>query len=170
MIENKDEQINEGLLEKAKVPEKYNNTSKAVIAMMGYNITNFTYMAISKNIMLTGVRPFDLMFFRSLVSFTQNLIMTKCNGTEIIGDEIRNNATNRKTLLIRSIAGTIGFSCYVIAISKIPMAICMIIFNTGPFWAILLGCLINKDQPTCMEIACMLFSFVGIIMVSLSQI
>jgi drug/metabolite transporter (DMT)-like permease len=145
------------------------NTKKAVIFMNIYHLVNFGYMVTAKTVMNSGVLPFDLMMVRSLVSIVHCGTIMWCNGIELIGEEVRGNKDNCRGLLIRSCVGTIGFSCYVFAILKLPLGICMIIFNTGPFWASLLGWFVNNESLSWVEILCMILSFGGIAMISMSK-
>jgi drug/metabolite transporter (DMT)-like permease len=108
------------------------------------------------------------MFMRSVVSLLHSALLTKLKGIEFIGDEVRDNTQNRQDLLIRSILGCIGYSCFVFATSQLPIGITMIVYNMGPFWASLLGWAVNKDSLTSFEFVCMVLSFGGIALVSLS--
>ena len=91
-------------------------------------------------------------------------------GIPCFGEEYFSNPNLRKNLLIRSVAGTIGFSGLVFAIARLPLGIVNIIFNTGPFWASFLGFCIHRERLSCYEVIAMTFSFCGILLLSFSQL
>ena len=119
MNEDKTNTLKEPIVTQA--PKMKTNTTKAILAMNGYAITNFVYMVLSKILMERhGVNAIDLMLVRSMVSFTHSFTHMKLAGLEFIGDELRDKKTFR-TLFLRSITGTIGFAGLVFAIARIPM-------------------------------------------------
>ena len=126
-------------------------------------------MLFTKKATDSGVNGLDFSFIRSLISLTHGLIYIWCAGIPFYGDEMNKNAENRKNITVRSIAGTVGFSCYVFAIARLPLALTMIVFNTVPFWAALLGCILNREFLSKLELVCMVCSFSGVLLIALSK-
>ena len=55
------------------------------------------------------------------------------------------------------------------AIARLPLALCMIIYNTTPFWATLFSFLFLGESLICIEVLAMVFSFGGIILIAVSK-
>ena len=72
-------------------------------------------------------------------------------------------------MFIRVAVGTIGFTSYLFAIKYLPLGLLMILYNTAPFWASLLGFLFLEETLHKYEIAAMLLGFLGIVIVALSK-
>jgi len=145
------------------------NRNKAILFCNIFNVLNFGYMFFTKKATDSGVNGLDFCLIRSIISLMHGLIYIKCAGIPFYGDELNNNATNRKMITVRSIAGTIGFACYVFAIARLPLGITMIVFNTVPFWAALLGCILTREFLSPLELTCMICSFSGVLMIALSK-
>lgn len=76
--------------------------------------------------------------------------------------------SDRCLLFVRSCIGTIGFTCFAIGVSLIPLLIQNTIINTAPFWASILGWAFLSESLTLMEVAAMAISFGGVLCISLS--
>ena len=72
-------------------------------------------------------------------------------------------------LAVRSIIGTIGFTCMTFGVTMIPLVAQNTIFNTSPFWATLLAWCIFKERITCFEIIALILSFAGVCLIALSK-
>jgi|LauGreDrversion4_2_1035121.scaffolds.fasta_scaffold558212_2 drug/metabolite transporter (DMT)-like permease len=72
-------------------------------------------------------------------------------------------------MFVRSFWGTVGFLCYLFAMKYIPMGLLMILYNTAPFWASVLGYVFLKESLKINEIWAMIVGFFGIIIVALSR-
>ena len=84
-------------------------------------------------------------------------------------DELRNNATTRNFLILRSIIGTTCFILWVYSVDLLRLGPMMCINNTSPFWAILIGYCFLNERITCFEVICMLFSFSGILLIATAK-
>lgn len=74
-----------------------------------------------------------------------------------------------KLLLVRCIAGTLGFTCLVYSVKAIPLFISIIIFNTTPFIASILGYVVLGDKVSRTEIKLMVGCFVGVVALALAK-
>jgi drug/metabolite transporter (DMT)-like permease len=72
-------------------------------------------------------------------------------------------------MLIRAAVGTVGFLSYLFAIKYLSLGLLMIIYNTAPFWASLLGFLFLGETLQKYEVVAMLLGFLGIVLVALSK-
>lgn len=68
-----------------------------------------------------------------------------------------------KLLLVRCIAGTLGFTCLVYSVKAIPLFISIIIFNTTPFIASILGWFFLGDKVSKTELKLMIGCFIGVL-------
>ena len=72
-------------------------------------------------------------------------------------------------LAIRSVIGTIGFTCLTFGMAFIPLVVQNTIFNTAPFWTSLLGWVFLNEAMTSFEIVALILSFGGVILIATSS-
>jgi drug/metabolite transporter (DMT)-like permease len=69
-------------------------------------------------------------------------------------------------MLARNVMGLIGFTALVYGLKYLPMGLFMIIVNTAPFWATLLGFLFLREGVKWHEAIGMAISFTAIVVLS----
>ena len=72
-------------------------------------------------------------------------------------------------LVIRSVIGTIGFTCLTFGMAFIPLVVQNTIFNTAPFWTSLLGWVFLGEAMSAFEIVALVLSFGGVILIATSS-
>ena len=110
------------------------------------------------------VNALDICFIRTLTLLTFSFIGAKCFGQSFFIEP-----KDRKLLAVRSLIGTIGFTCMTFGVAMIPLVAQNTIFNTSPFWATLLAWCIYRERITYFEICAMIMSFGAICLIALSK-
>jgi drug/metabolite transporter (DMT)-like permease len=112
-----------------------------------------------------SVNALDLCLVRTCVVASFNLLQIKQLGIEI--------SVPRSlwlTMLMRNLAGLVGFTSLVYALKYLPMGLFMVLVNTSPFFAALLGFIFLKESLMTHEIIAMSVSFTAIaILATLKQ-
>ena len=75
----------------------------------------------------------------------------------------------RRIMLIRNIAGLLGFTALVYALKNLPMGIFMILNNTAPFIASTLSYMFLGEKMIWYEITAMCLSFIAIIALAMGK-
>ena len=76
---------------------------------------------------------------------------------------------NRSTMAVRSFIGQLCFACFTFCLQLIPLSLQMILFQTSPFWAGILGFFINKEPIYRFEYFAMLLCFLGVMGIAFSK-
>jgi drug/metabolite transporter (DMT)-like permease len=71
---------------------------------------------------------------------------------------------------LRQLAGNAAYFLNILAMSNLPIGVTMILFNTAPFWSVLFGKLINGTHINCVQICLMIGSFIGVVLVAVSNL
>ncbi len=71
-----------------------------------------------------------------------------------------------RLMLLRNLAGLIGFTALVYALKNLPLGIFMILNNTAPFIASALSYLFLKEKMMMHEIGAMLLSFSAVVVLA----
>ena len=130
-------------------------------------ILQIIYYTIAKHAVENlDVDPMDLSILRTgflcVISGLLSELLNKKQWTEI-------EAGMFKFVIVRSVAGAIGYGSLVYSIVNLPMMVGVIIINTNPFFCAFLAYFYLKESVTKHEIICMIGCFVGIIILSLSK-
>lgn len=72
-------------------------------------------------------------------------------------------------MLARAVIGQGSFAFFMVSLSMNPLIIQMVIFQTSPFWAAILGYFINKEPIMRIEYIAMAICFAGVILIALSK-
>lgn len=100
----------------------------------------------------------EIVFFRSIVSFIISLITLKKLGVNLWG-------SNKKWLIIRGIAGSIGLLLFFSTIKEMPLASAVAIQYLSPIFTSLLGIMIVKERVYSIQWIFFLISFLGVILI-----
>lgn len=104
------------------------------------------------------IGPVEIVFFRSIVSFFISFITLKNLGINLWGN-------NKKWLIIRGIAGSIGLLLFFVNIKQMPLASAVAIQYLSPIFTSLLGIFIVKERVYSIQWLFFLISFIGVIMI-----
>lgn len=104
------------------------------------------------------IGPFEIVFFRSIVSFLISFITLKKLGISLWGK-------NKKWLIIRGIAGSIGLLLFFSTIKQMPLASAVAIQYLSPIFTSVLGIFIVKERVYSIQWFFFLISFIGVILI-----
>ena len=74
-----------------------------------------------------------------------------------------------KDMVIRSLGGQFTFGLMNVAFALIALGTVSVILNTNAFWIAILGCLINKERVSAMEVFGMFLAFAGVVIIGYSK-
>lgn len=77
--------------------------------------------------------------------------------------------SQRKTMLVRAVVGQASFGFFMLSLSMNPLIIQMVIWQTNPFWAAILGFFVNKEPVMCIEYIAMVICLVGVVLIAFSK-
>ena len=75
----------------------------------------------------------------------------------------------KKWVYLRAILGTFGYTCLLFGVKYCPIFIVQIIFNTGPFWASIMGYCINGEKVGWVGVCCIFGCFCGVVILVTSR-
>ena len=104
------------------------------------------------------IGPVEIVFFRSVVSFIISFVTLNRLGISLWGN-------NKKWLIIRGIAGSIGLLLFFSTIQKMPLASAVAIQYLSPIFTSLLGILVVKERVYSIQWLFFLISFIGVILI-----
>ncbi|OEK03802.1 multidrug transporter [Roseivirga sp. 4D4] len=100
----------------------------------------------------------EIILFRSIVSFVMSGVALKYQRVPLFG-------TNRKTLLIRGLAGAIALIMFFITLQEIPLASAVTLMFLSPIFTTILGIWIVKEKVNPLQWLFFAISFGGIVMI-----
>ena len=72
-------------------------------------------------------------------------------------------------MVIRSLGGQFTFGLMNFAFALIALGTVSVILNTNAFWIAILGCLINKERVSALEVIGMFLAFTGVLIIGYSK-
>lgn len=134
--------------------EQANNKTKGIFHIL---LAAFGFAAMSLFVRLSGDLPTaEKAFFRNLIAAVVALYMLRKSG-----QQLRVKEGCLPTLLLRSIAGTIGIYANFWAISHMAIADANILNKLAPFAAIVMSIFIIGEKPNTFEIVTVITAFIG---------
>lgn len=115
----------------------------------------------SMNILIKTVPhigPVEIVFFRSIVSFFISFVTLKKLKISLWGN-------NKKWLIIRGIAGSIGLLLFFATIKQMPLGSAVAIQYLSPIFTSVLGILVVKEKVYSVQWLFFLISFVGVLLI-----
>jgi len=106
---------------------------------------------------------FELVFFRCVVSLVICFAIIRRKKIPFFG-------MNKKWLLIRGIAGSIGLTLFFYTLTNLPMAIATIIQYSSPIFTVILAIYLNKQKVKPVQWLFFLVAMSGIAVIGLSKI
>ena len=138
--------------------EQASNKAKGIFHIV---LAAFGFAAMSLFVKLSGDLPTaEKAFFRNLIAAIVALYMLKKEG-----QQLRVKEGCLPTLLLRSIAGTIGIYANFWAISHMAIADANILNKLAPFAAIIMSIFIIGEKPNLFEIGTVITAFIGAVFI-----
>jgi len=100
----------------------------------------------------------EIVFFRSIISFLLSFFTVKRLGISIWGN-------NKKWLIIRGVAGSIGLLLFFATIKEIPLASAVSIQYLSPIFTSIIGIFLVKERVYSIQWVFFLISFIGILLI-----
>ncbi|WP_083262486.1 DMT family transporter [Roseivirga sp. 4D4] len=130
--------------------------SKGVIYML---LATFVFAVMNVLIKyVPNIPAVEIILFRSIVSFVMSGVALKYQRVPLFG-------TNRKTLLIRGLAGAIALIMFFITLQEIPLASAVTLMFLSPIFTTILGIWIVKEKVNPLQWLFFAISFGGIVMI-----
>ncbi len=123
-----------------------------LIAILFFAAMNILIKAIPR------IGPVEIVFFRSIVSFFISFITLKRLKVGIWGN-------NKKWLIIRGAAGSIGLLLFFSTIKQMPLGSAVAIQYLSPIFTSVLGIFIVKERVFSIQWIFFLISFIGVLLI-----
>lgn len=138
-----------------------------LISGICFLIVNFFVKILGSGAITFGVQhkipAHELVFFRSIISFTITLFLLKRAKLPILG-------TNKKWLLIRGFSGMIALTLFFYSIHHLPIAIASTIQYLAPIFTIILAVFILKEKVKFLQWLFIFISFFGASLIGFSSL
>lgn len=108
--------------------------------------------------MVPRIGSVEIVFFRSIISFFISFITLKKLGFNLWG-------TNKKWLIIRGVAGSIGLLLFFSTIKEMPLGSAVAIQYLSPIFTSVLGIYVVKERVYSIQWVFFLISFLGVIVI-----
>ena len=142
-------------------------TAKAVGYMNVNVVLQIVYYSVAKHLCENlDVDPMDLSILRTgflcLASGVMSELLRKQQWQEVESGLF-------KFVVVRSVAGALGYGSLVYSIVNLPLMVGVILINTNPFFCALLAYYYLNETVSSTMLVCMLGCFFGIVVLSLSK-
>jgi drug/metabolite transporter (DMT)-like permease len=131
---------------------------------MGKGVSNMlialTFFAVMNVLvkLIPRIGPVEIVFFRSVISFVISFIAVRQIGISIWGN-------NKKWLIIRGVAGSIGLLLFFSTIKQMPLGSAVAIQYISPVFTTILGIFIVKERVYSIQWVFFLIAFTGVILI-----
>ena len=130
----------------------------AIVLMLGSGLFMASVAATVKYLS-DDIPVFEIVFFRN---FTGGLLVLAI----LLKRRINPLGNNRKVLVIRGVAGTLGVVMYFYAISNLVLADAVMLNRTSPFFVIILSSVFLHEKLKKLQVPALALAFVGILFIS----
>lgn len=121
-----------------------------------------TNNVISESLDLQLYGAHELVFFRSLVSFTICVWIIRKRKVPFWGN-------NKKWLLIRGFAGVFALTIFFFTLQKLPLAVASIVQYLSPIFTVLLSIIFLKEKLIKWQWICILSAFMGVLLMGINR-
>lgn len=104
----------------------------------------------------------ELVFFRSLVTFTISAYIIKKRGLPFFGN-------NKKWLFIRGFAGLIALTIFFFTLQKLPLAIATVVQYLSPVFTVILAVIFLKEKVLKIQWLFILSAFSGVVLIGVNN-
>lgn len=134
-----------------------------VLSGMAFFIVNFFVKLLGNpdNELVPHLQKYpahELVFFRSLVSFTISAVIIKHRKLPILGN-------NRKWLLLRGTAGMLALTIFFFTLHKLPLAIASTLQYLSPIFTVLIASQLFHEKVSKIQYISSLVAFAGVIFI-----
>lgn len=115
---------------------------------------------------IKGLQQFpahELVFARSLVSFTISFVIIKYRGLPVLGN-------NRRWLLLRGTAGMIALTLFFFTLHELPLAIASVLQYLSPIFTVLIAHRLFKERVTTWQYVASVLAFSGVVLIGISSL
>ncbi len=117
----------------------------------------FTLMNVSVKL-VPHIPAIEIIFFRSIFSLILTYLLLKKAQVPVFG-------SNKKLLILRGIAGSIGLMAFFYNLQSIPLASAVTINYLAPVFTTILGVFIVKERVRAIQFLYFAISFVGVVII-----
>lgn len=134
-----------------------------VLSGMAFFVVNFFVKMLGnpENAVIAGLQKYpahELVFFRSLVSFSISAAIIKYRGLPILGN-------NKKWLLLRGTAGMLALTIFFFTLHKLPLAIASTLQYLSPIFTVLIASRLFSEKVSRIQYFSSLIAFSGVIFI-----
>lgn len=134
-----------------------------VLSGMAFFVVNFFVKMLGNpdNSIIPGLQKYpahELVFFRSLVSFSISAAIIKHRGLSLLGN-------NRRWLLLRGTAGMLALTLFFFTLHKLPLAIASTLQYLSPIFTVLIASRLFNERVTKIQYFSSLVAFTGVVFI-----
>ncbi len=134
-----------------------------ILSGMAFFVVNFFVKMLGnpENTVIAGLQKYpahELVFFRSLVSFSISAAIIKYRGLPILGN-------NKKWLLLRGTAGMLALTIFFFTLHKLPLAIASTLQYLSPIFTVLIASRLFSEKVSKIQYFSSLIAFSGVIFI-----
>lgn len=126
------------------------------VKILGGNSTAF------QNFHFQSYGAHELVFFRSLISFSISAYVIKKRGIPFFG-------INKKWLLIRGLSGIIALTIFFFTLQKLPLAVASVVQYLSPIFTVLLAIVILKEKIMKIQWIFIITAFSGVLLIGVNN-
>lgn len=156
-------------MEEQKVKDSKQDVSIVkIVVLVNLACICYTSLQTLTKDMLTyrDVRIYEFAFFRSLFNLGASALIIKYERKNFFADISRDLTP---TLLVRCAVGTVSFLLFSLSVKYLPLGIFFIIFNSSPFFTVILSYFWTGDRILCFEGLAMIGAFAGIVCLGMAK-
>ncbi len=132
--------------------------SFAIVNLMVKTLTNSYNLFPS----IQDYPPYELVFFRSIISLTISVAIIKHKGIPLFGN-------NKKWLLIRGIFGATALLLFFYTLKNLPIAVATTVQYLSPVFTVIMAIFINHQKVKPIQWLFFLIAFSGVIYIGLGK-
>jgi drug/metabolite transporter (DMT)-like permease len=92
----------------------------------------------------------------------------KCQNQKFNPDTLKNKRS-KWLLFLKVVLSISAFTCFLLALNRLPIGILSVLDNTSPFWSMILGYIIFKESFSTLELIATLGAFIGVSILALAS-
>ena len=137
-----------------------------ILSGMAFFVVNFFVKMLGnpENSIIPGLQKYpahELVFFRSLVSFTISAVIIKYRGLSLLGN-------NRKWLFLRGTAGMFALTLFFFTLHKLPLAIASTLQYLSPIFTVLIASRLFGEKVSKIQYLSSVIAFTGVVFIGLN--
>lgn len=137
-----------------------------ILSGMAFFVVNFFVKMLGNpdNSIIPGLQKYpahELVFFRSLVSFTISAVIIKYRGLSLLGN-------NRRWLFLRGTAGMFALTLFFFTLHNLPLAIASTLQYLSPIFTVLIASRLFGEKVSKIQYLSSIIAFTGVIFIGLN--